>query len=173
MTKPINAFLIDPYAIRRHFEDASSSMADVYEQAVREVWIMNNLQGYYAALTEPNVHTVSCVTMVPVGYVDPKLKDDDIFVDDEGLFNTRNTWFLLRGYPQPLAGKGLVLGTTRHGNSCAPRKTTLEWLRRNVMLASDNAIFNYRNPDCFELTSGDAVRFWLNNKTWSDKGAWK
>ncbi len=33
----------------------------------------------------------------------------DIYVDDEGLFKP-NAFFEIQGYPQPLAGKGLVLG---------------------------------------------------------------
>jgi hypothetical protein len=35
---------------------------------------------------------------------------DDLFVDDEGLFQEKQRFFQIEGYPQPLAGKALVLG---------------------------------------------------------------
>jgi hypothetical protein len=44
---------------------------------------------------------------------------DVIFVDDEGLFNPRG-FFRVDGYPSPLAGKGLVLGTNSEGESIEP-----------------------------------------------------
>ena len=33
-----------------------------------------------------------------------------IWVDDEGLFNNPEGFFQFEGYPQPLAGKGVLLG---------------------------------------------------------------
>jgi len=42
---------------------------------------------------------------------------DTIFVDDEGLYVENQKFFKLKGYPQPLAGKGLVLGSTDDGDS--------------------------------------------------------
>jgi hypothetical protein len=37
--------------------------------------------------------------------------DDTLYLDDEGLFKDNQSFFLLDCYPQPLAGKGLILGT--------------------------------------------------------------
>ena len=49
---------------------------------------------------------------------------DTVYVDDEGLINNNpHGWFLLNGYPQPLRGKGLVLGTDSEGRSASPRVT--------------------------------------------------
>lgn len=42
---------------------------------------------------------------------------DTIYVDDEGLYVENQRFFKLKGYPQPLAGRGLVLGTTDDGDS--------------------------------------------------------
>lgn len=42
-----------------------------------------------------------------------KLADeDDVFVDDEGLLKVNNEtkFFMLKDYPQPLAGYGLIVG---------------------------------------------------------------
>ena len=46
-----------------------------------------------------------------------------LFVDDEGLARDWQRFFIHAGYPQPLAGKALVLGTNRAGGSVAPGVT--------------------------------------------------
>jgi len=56
---------------------------------------------------------------------------DGIFVDDEGLFKEQQCFFLHEDYPQPLAGKGLVLGCDEEGESVRPH-TTLEEVRQRV-----------------------------------------
>ena len=49
---------------------------------------------------------------------------DTVFVDDEGLINGKpQEFFLVRGYPTPLAGKGLILGTDEDGESVEPSIT--------------------------------------------------
>lgn len=42
---------------------------------------------------------------------------DTLYVDDEGLYVEDQKFFKLKGYPQPLAGRGLVLGSTDDGDS--------------------------------------------------------
>ena len=42
---------------------------------------------------------------------------DTIYVDDEGLYVEDQRYFNIKGYPQPLAGRGLVLGSTDDGDS--------------------------------------------------------
>jgi hypothetical protein len=57
---------------------------------------------------------------------------DSVYVNDEGLFEMTPWFFTVNGYPsQPLAGKGVVLGTDHEGNSVAPQ-ITLERLKCNV-----------------------------------------
>jgi hypothetical protein len=48
---------------------------------------------------------------------------DTVFVDDEGLFKQNREFFLINGYSQPLAGKGLVLGSNDDGESIEPSIT--------------------------------------------------
>lgn len=43
--------------------------------------------------------------------------DNDIFVDDEGLFKPNQMFFWVRGMGQPLAGKGLVLSSDGEGET--------------------------------------------------------
>lgn len=54
--------------------------------------------------------------------------NDAVFVDDEGLCYApeevmRRGFFHVHGYPQHLAGRGLVLGTNAEGESCSPVAT--------------------------------------------------
>ena len=42
---------------------------------------------------------------------------DTIYVDDEGLYVENQRYFNIKGYPQSLAGRGLVLGSTDDGDS--------------------------------------------------------
>jgi hypothetical protein len=56
---------------------------------------------------------------------------DCAFVDDEGLLKSPVLFFSINGFPQPLAGKGLVLGIDDEGDGVAPT-IDLERLTRNV-----------------------------------------
>lgn len=57
---------------------------------------------------------------------------DGVFIDDEGLLkNGEQSFFAIWGYPQPLAGKGLVLGCDADGESVEPQ-ISLEELRARV-----------------------------------------
>jgi len=62
---------------------------------------------------------------------------DVIYVDDNGL-SADKRFFTVKGYPSPLAGKGLVLGTNYAGESMAP-ETTIEGLEQIITFISDHA----------------------------------
>lgn len=63
---------------------------------------------------------------------------DMIFVDDEGLINDNpHGWFVYSGYPQPLRGYGLVLGTDDEGESVEPR-ISLDELRAKLAFPDDD-----------------------------------
>ena len=55
---------------------------------------------------------------------------DGVFFDDEGLFKEEQAFFKIEGCPQPLAGKGLVLGADNEGNSVQPVFSLKEIERR-------------------------------------------
>ena len=58
---------------------------------------------------------------------------DALFVDDDGLYKEQQAFFVHADYPQPLAGKALVLGCDmKDGETIAPT-TTLDELREKVM----------------------------------------
>jgi hypothetical protein len=60
---------------------------------------------------------------------------DSVFIDEEGRlceFPHKHGYFIIRGYPEVLAGRGLVLGCNEDGDSVAPKAITLEWLEHNI-----------------------------------------
>lgn len=70
---------------------------------------------------------IDCDTFTVVGIEN----DDAIYVDDEGLLkDDPKYYFLYQGYAQPLAGKGLVLGTSEDGDSIEPVHTRDEIERK-------------------------------------------
>ncbi len=62
---------------------------------------------------------------------------DVVFVDDEGLINGNpHGWFMIPTYPQPLKGRGLVLGTDDMGESTDATVTQPE-LRNQIQFLTD------------------------------------
>lgn len=54
-------------------------------------------------------------------------RTNSIFVDDEGLISGKaQAFFKIDGYPEPLAGKGLMLGADDEGESISPSLTLNE-----------------------------------------------
>lgn len=52
---------------------------------------------------------------------------DSVFIDDEGLINGKEqAFFRFEGYPEPLAGKGLILGCNSNGETVVPYITLEE-----------------------------------------------
>ncbi len=58
---------------------------------------------------------------------------DGVFVDDNGLLVQRpaDDFFSIDDYPEPLAGRGLVMGVDNEGESIAPKTT---WERFCVLV---------------------------------------
>ena len=61
---------------------------------------------------------------------------DAAFVDDEGLYVEEQAFWIHRNYPQPLAGKALILGCDDEGDSIAP-KTSFETLTNDIQFIGD------------------------------------
>lgn len=53
------------------------------------------------------------------------------YVDEEGMFKQPRHFFMFAGGHQPLAGNGVILGTTKDGNEAACR-LSLDWIREHV-----------------------------------------
>lgn len=89
-------------------------LIDPFTQSITEVDYSGDYHDIYK-LIDCDTFTVATINH----------RQDGIFVDDEGLFKTEQAFFWHKGYPQPLAGKGLILGCDEDGESVEPT-TTLE-----------------------------------------------
>lgn len=110
MTKKLKGILIDPVA-----------------QTVTAVNVPRGYKNIYPFLSDPpNGLSVDRFTVVTLGH------NDALYVDDEGLLKDPRYFFLWRGFPQPLAGRGLILGTDSEGES-TDAAIDLSTARRSVV----------------------------------------
>jgi hypothetical protein len=58
-----------------------------------------------------------CVCTVTLSHWPSGVPRETLWVDDEGLLKRPSHFFIYRPYPQPLAGNGMILGTTHGGYS--------------------------------------------------------
>lgn len=124
----MKALLIDPFCM----EDLGGILAVNPADAVREIEIEGGLASIYQALSH-ELHPVDCIDAVYLNEA-----SDCVYVDDNGLFANAGRFFLWKGYPQPLAGRGLIVGTDDEGNTVAPRMT-LDEARAHILLGYSNA----------------------------------
>lgn len=96
-------------------------LIDPAAQEVRPVHVEpGDLQSYY--------ELIGCDIVAPV-----YLGDDGavVYVDEEGLAKGPQHFFLIEGCSQPLAGRGVMVGTDKNGDTIdSPRSA--DWVRENV-----------------------------------------
>lgn len=88
----MKAFLIDP--VKRTIEEVehNNSLESIYQLIDARVFQIVPLDG----------------------------SENVVYVDEEGLFKEGQSFFLLRDFPQPLAGKGLVMAHDQGGETVSP-----------------------------------------------------
>lgn len=102
--QPFNTFLIDPF-----------------KREVTEVHFAGDYKQIYPLID------ADCFDIARINK-----HGDGICVDDEGLYVEEQAFFYFTDYPQPLAGKGLVLGCrASDGETIAPT-ISLEELRSKI-----------------------------------------
>ena len=105
-------------------------LIDSVERTVRSVEVDGSLDSLYASLSSQPQYNVELVDRVVV--------DDNnlVWVDDEGLLKEPQHFFIWKGTERtvPLAGLGLVLGTTEDGESC-DTTLTVEEVRSQIDFA--------------------------------------
>jgi len=106
---------------------ATAYLIDPFEQSVQEV-------NYFGDYTEIYKH-IKCDLFTVVGLNN---KGDCVYVDDEGLLKDNQMFFKIQGYPEPLAGRGLILGTDEEGDSCS---ATLSFEDVRQMISFPVAVF--------------------------------
>ena len=63
-------------------------------------------------------------------------EEDVLYLDDDGLSRSPTNYFRFGTFPNPLAGKGVILGTDVEGEAISPRTVTLETLEASVSFIS-------------------------------------
>src|SRR5512143_3417531 len=116
-------------------------LIDPFDETVTEVEHNGDYRQIYTLLSHPE-HKVDCFTVVQIH------QGDAIFVDDEGLLKNPKRFFVWKGYPQPLAGKGLILGTDDEGNS-VDAVATVDEVKKRVSFVSDIRVHDFES---FEST---------------------
>lgn len=116
-------------------------LIDPFDETVTEVEHNGDYRHIYTLLSHPE-HKVDCFTIVQI------TQGDAIFVDDEGLLKDPKHFFVWKGYPQPLAGKGLILGTNDEGDS-VDVVTTVDEVKKRVSFRHDIRLLDFES---FEST---------------------
>ena len=94
-----------------------SFLIDPFKQDITEVAYSGDIEQIYE-LTDCQTFDVARINR----------HGDGIFVDDEGLYAEDARFFWHSDYPQPLAGKGMVIGCDMETGESAPTHTTLDEL---------------------------------------------
>lgn len=90
-------------------------LIDAKARTVTEVEYSGNYLDIYTLLSGDEPGKVDLFTVVQLG------DGDAVYVDDEGLLKPQEHFFRWKGFDQPLAGNGLVLGTDEGGESTSPK----------------------------------------------------
>lgn len=120
-------------------------LIDPFEKTVTEVEHNGNYRHIYELISH---ETMPVETYTAVGLNDER---DAVFVDDEGLLKDDppcTHFFLWKGYGQPLAGKGLILGCNDEGDSVEPT-ITLAQARAMVTFRDDIVLDHFWRIDGF------------------------
>lgn len=105
----------------------------------------DNYKDIYKLLSdEKHGLKVECFTCVSID------TGDTIYVDDEGLLKDPEFFFVWRDYPQPLAGRALILGSDDEGETQSAKITLDEVRRRKVS-------FTRLSVKGFHTTQGDTT----------------
>jgi hypothetical protein len=67
-----------------------------------------------------------CFTVVQID------NKNDLYVDDEGLLKSPSDFIMFEGYPQPLAGSGLILGSNHNTGKSCDTTFTVEEIKAKV-----------------------------------------
>jgi hypothetical protein len=97
-----------------------------YTKTITEEDLVGDYTAIYTMLSVPE-HKVSTFAIVNIS------ETEILYVDDNGLLRdlSENRFFLMAGYPQPLAGCGLVIGGNDEGETVASQMT-LEQVVKSV-----------------------------------------
>lgn len=117
-------------------------LIDPLKKTVEEVDYDGNILSIYNFINAP---FFTCVRI--------NVEADFVYVDDEGLLKP-NAFFHITGYRNPLAGKGLILGSDMKGASVDP-SVDLAWVTANVKFLDEQAVVAAARMGAFDVTIVD------------------
>lgn len=128
---PCKAWLIDPFAVK----DGR------FSEIVTETTFNGDHRQIYDHLSAPGERRVDAFQIVPLH------NGDVMYVDEEGLLHgDPKAWIATFGFPEPIAGRGLVLG--RDDPEHKAPKADFDWLRKYTMVCyEDREVFWDRGAD--------------------------
>lgn len=165
-----NALRINPFVfLTMNAIQTTEEAVTLAENLFTEVPVEPGIKWIYKALShrpEPTgPGTTQDVDTFEAAYFDSmnnKLakSGDVMFVDENGLTNNHNdVWIIIRGAWQPFAGAGLVIGTTRSGDTVEPKRIDMAWLKENVVILCQNLIYVPRVQKLAVTPYGSALHF--------------
>lgn len=92
---------------------------DAHAQTVTEIELKD-----YDWRTQAAAIGFGCEYIELISYVNQE--DDVLMGDEEALFKEGQAFFWWKGYPQPLAGNAIIVGTNDEGDTVAPSMTLAE-----------------------------------------------
>lgn len=126
-------------------------LIDPFTETISEIEHSQDYKEIYRVLSHEAVK-VDCFSVVSLS------DTESLFVDDEGLLKDPKYFFMYDGYPQPLAGKGLILGLDQEGDSISTQ-FTVEDIKKKVSFRNDLRV------EGFEETQGIIDHPALGEKT--------
>jgi len=127
-------------------------LIDPFTQTIEEVDYSGDYKDIYGLIQCELFSTVYCL-------------EDTLFVDDEGLYVKDQRYFKVAGYPQPLAGRGLLLGTNEEGDSVDAKaklsviEKVIEWCPEGMSVEPQFGVMGLGSNDMDdnELTDKEIV----------------
>lgn len=127
-------------------------LIDPFTQTIEEVDYSGDYKDIYGLIQCELFSTVYCL-------------EDTLFVDDEGLYVKDQRYFKVAGYPQPLAGRGLLLGTNEEGDSVDAKaklsviEKVIEWCPEGMSVEPQFGVMGLggNDMDDNELTDKEIV----------------
>ena len=125
-------------------------LIDVVNRSVTEVMVTKDNNG--SSLPSMYGH-LRCEMFEVVSF----FEQDDIYVDEEGLYRTENYdngFFMFEGMKEPISGNGLILGIDHETGESEDTTLSVEYVREKVEFLSfiptpkNNGFFFKWNKDC-------------------------
>ena len=112
-------------------------LIDVTNKTITEVVVTENERGLQLSSIYEHVGC-EFFEVVNIG-------DHDIYVDEEGLFKSDLKFFEWEGYPQPLAGNGLIMGFDSNTGKSINCELTIDYVKSKVKFLSCEDVIRIYN----------------------------